>query len=159
MFTGRLVGIYTVAEAAKPLESRDEVLAIAGVGLDGDRYGSTKAGSFSDRPGTGREVTLVEREAIAAVNAEGNVRLAEHETRRNLVTEGVPLAHLVGKTFRVGDVVLRGMRLAEPCAHLASLTRPGVSRALVHRGGLRAEIVEGGVLHLGDAITEVDVPA
>jgi MOSC domain-containing protein YiiM len=155
MFTGRLVGIYTVAEAAKPLESRDEVQAIAGVGLEGDRYGSAKTGSFSNRPGTGREVTLVEREAIAAVNAEGNVTLAEHETRRNLVTEGVPLTHLVGKTFRVGDVVLRGMRLAEPCAHLASLTRPGVSRALVHRGGLRAEIVEGGMLRVGDTITEV----
>jgi len=88
------------------------------------------------------------------VRADG-VDLADHETRRNLLTEGVPLNHLVGRTFRVGDVVLRGVRLADPCSYLAGLTRPGVSRALVHRGGLRADIVEGGTLRPGDAITPI----
>src|SRR5687767_2650475 len=101
------------------MESRDEVKAIAGVGLEGDRY-ATRNGKYSDTPGTGREVTLVEREAIAAVRADG-LDLADHETRRNLLTEGVPLNHLVGRTFRVGDVVLRGVRLAEPCSYLAGL--------------------------------------
>src|SRR5215813_9876565 len=106
MFSGRLRGIYTTAEAAKPMESSDEIVAVEGVGLVGDRY-ATKVGSFSDRPGTGRQVTLIEREAIEAVNRDGTV-LGEDETRRNLVTEGVPLNHLVGETFRIGDVVLRG---------------------------------------------------
>ncbi len=150
VFEGRLVAIYTTTEAAAPMQSRDEVEAVAGVGLAGDRYAAA-AGAYSQEPGGGREVTLVEREAIAAVRADG-VELADHETRRNLLTEGVPLNHLVGQTFRVGDVVLRGVRLAEPCSYLAGLTRPGVSRALVHRGGLRADIVEGGTLHVGDAI-------
>jgi MOSC domain-containing protein YiiM len=154
MFIGRLVGIYLCAEAAAQLQAVEVVRAVAGRGLDGDRYGERR-GTWSDRPGTGREVTLVEREAIAAVNADG-VTLAEHETRRNLVTEGVPLNHLVGRTFRVGEVVLQGCRLAAPCAHLEALTRPGVRAALVHRGGLRAEIVEGGVLRLGDVIAEVE---
>lgn len=135
------------------MEARAEARAVAGVGLDGDRY-AEQNGKHSQTPGTGREVTLVEREAIAAVRADG-VELADHETRRNLLTEGVPLNHLVGQTFRVGEVVLRGVRLADPCSYLAGLTRPGVSRALVHRGGLRADIVEGGTLRPGDTITPI----
>ena len=66
----------------------------------------------------------------------------------------MPLNHLVGRTFRVGDVLLRGCRLAEPCSYLASLTRPGVSRALVHRGGLRADVLRSGTLRVGDVIVE-----
>ncbi|MGQ0802600.1 MAG: MOSC domain-containing protein [Actinomycetota bacterium] len=147
------MAIYTTAEAGAPMEARDEARAVAGVGLDGDRY-AEQNGKHSQTPGTGREVTLVEREAIAAVRADG-VELADHETRRNLLTEGVPLNHLVGRTFRVGEVVLRGVRLADPCSYLAGLTRPGVSRALVHRGGLRADIVEGGTLRPGDTITPI----
>jgi len=155
MFEGRLAGIFTTGEAGKPMEAHDEIVAIAGVGLDGDRY-AQQAGQHSQTPGTGRQVTLVEREAIAAVNAEGTVELAEHETRRNLLTEGVPLNHLVGRTFRIGDVELQGIRLAEPCSYLASLTRPGVSRSLVHRGGLRADIVTGGTIRVGDVISPTD---
>jgi MOSC domain-containing protein YiiM len=147
MFEGRLVAIYTTTDAGKPMQAHDDVQAIEGVGLDGDRY-ALAVGEHS-----GRQVTLIEREAVAAVNAEGLDELGEHETRRNLVTEGVPLNHLVGQTFRIGEVVFEGKRLAEPCSYLAGLTRPGVSRALVHRGGLRADIVGGGVLRVGDAIT------
>ncbi|HEY5171591.1 MAG TPA: MOSC domain-containing protein [Acidimicrobiia bacterium] len=154
MFTGRLVGIYTTTEAAKPLTAATELRAIEGVGLDGDRY-AKHAGTYSNRPGPHREVTLVEREVIAAVNDESGVDLAEHETRRNLVTEGVPLLHLIGQTFRIGDVVLRGIKSCPPCAHLEKLTRPGVRAALENRGGLRAEIVKGGTLRIGDEITAV----
>ncbi len=100
-------------------------------------------------------MTLVEREVIANVNDESGVELAENETRRNLVTEGVPLLHLIGRTFRVGDVVLRGIKSCPPCAHLERLTRPGVRAALENRGGLRAEIVQGGTLRIGDEITAV----
>jgi MOSC domain-containing protein YiiM len=153
VFVGRLVGIYTTPEGAKPLEARAEVRAVEGVGLDGDRYAS-QVGTFSGREGAGRQVTLVEREVIAAVNDDG-VALGEHETRRNLVTEGVPLLHLVGKTFRIGEVTLQGIRTAPPCAHLEKLTRPGVRAALANRGGLRAEIVHGGTLRIGDEITAV----
>ncbi|MDQ1521736.1 MAG: hypothetical protein QOI55_2809 [Actinomycetota bacterium] len=155
MFEGRLVGIYTAAGEGKPMQAHDEIGAIEGVGLEGDRY-AQHDGKFSDKEGSGRQVTLIERESVAAVNAEGDAEVGEHETRRNLVTEGVPLNHLVGRTFRVGDVVLHGRRLAEPCSYLASLTRPGVSRALVHRGGLRADIVAGGAIRVGDAITPTD---
>jgi MOSC domain-containing protein YiiM len=154
MFTGRLVGIYTASDAAKPMEASTERRAIEGVGLDGDRY-AAQIGTYSDRPGPHRQVTLIEREVITSVNDESGVELAENETRRNLVTEGVPLLHLMGRTFRVGEVVFRGIKPAPPCAHLEKLTRPGVRAALQNRGGLHAEVVHGGTLRIGDEITVV----
>jgi MOSC domain-containing protein YiiM len=156
MFEGTLVAIYTSPSAGEPMDSRDEVRAVEGVGLEGDRYALTvRTGKFSNREGTGRQVTLIEREAVAAANAEAHLELSEGDTRRNLVTDGVPLNHLLDRTFRIGDVVLHGRRLAEPCSYLASLTTPGASRALVHRGGLRADVLTGGTLRVGDVITEV----
>jgi MOSC domain-containing protein YiiM len=156
MFRGRVVGIYTAPEKGASMEPRDEVRAVAGVGLDGDRYASgdgkyTRAGDDGKRA-----VTLIEREAVDAVRREYDVELEDHEARRNIVTEGVPLNHLVDRTFRVGDVVLRGFKLAEPCAYLEGLTRSGVRRALVHRAGLRAEILEGGMLRVGDVVEARD---
>jgi MOSC domain-containing protein YiiM len=152
MFSGHVVGIYTAPEKGAPMESRDEVRADAGVGLDGDRY-ARGAGKYT-RPTDGgeRAITLIEREAVEAARREYDLELEDHEARRNIVTEGVPLNHLVGRTFRVGDVLLRGYKLAEPCTYVEGLTRSGVRRALVHRAGLRAEILEGGVVHVGDPI-------
>jgi MOSC domain-containing protein YiiM len=97
-------------------------------------------------------VTLIESEALEAMACEVDIRLESHQARRNLLTQGVPLNHLVGKEFRVGDVVLKGIRLCEPCGHLESLTMKGVQDGLCHRGGLRAQILRGGVLHAGDPI-------
>jgi MOSC domain-containing protein YiiM len=154
MFRGRVVAIYTAPEKGAPMELREEVRAVAGVGLDGDRYASGE-GKYTRADDDGnRAVTLIEREAVDAAQREYDVEVGDHETRRNVVTEGVPLNHLVGRTFRVGDVVLRGFKLAEPCAYLEGLTRSGVRRALVHRAGLRAEILEGGVMRVGDPIEE-----
>ena len=154
MFSGRLVGIYTTNESGRPLEAQRSVRAIEGVGLEGDRYAS-EVGTYSGRPGSHRQVTFVEREVVVAVNDEAGVELGEHETRRNLVTESVPLHHLIGRTFRVGEVVFRGIKSTPPCAYLERMTRPGVRAALENRGGLGAEIVQGGVLRIGDEITPV----
>src|SRR6266540_3187590 len=146
MFRGQVVAIYTASKKGAPMEPRD------GVGLDGDRYAAGEGRyTRSDDDGK-RAITLIEREAVAAAGREYDIEIGEHEARRNLVTEGVPLNHLVGRTFRVGDVVLRGFKLAEPCTYLEGLTRPGVRRALVHRAGLRAEILEGGRIRVGDAV-------
>src|SRR5689334_13301219 len=146
---GRLVGIYTATTGGAPMDSHDEVRAVAGVGLEGDRYAS-KTGEFSDREGGGREVTLIAREAIAAANEQ--VTIGESETRRNLVTEGVDLDVLIGKQFTVGDVVMVGVRDCPPCSYLQDITRPGVLNALRGAGGLRADIVRDGVIHVGDPI-------
>ena len=155
-FEGVVVGIYVAPSDGAPMEYRDEVRAIAGQGLEGDRY-AVAAGKYS---GTRiddalRAVTLIEREAVRGAAEEYGIKLEERETRRNLVSTGVPLNHLVGKEFRVGGVRMRGVDLSEPCAYLEGLTRPGVRKSLIHRGGLRAEIVHGGHIHIGDLITPV----
>jgi MOSC domain-containing protein YiiM len=152
MFRGRVVGIYTAPGPGAPMEGHDQVRAVAGVGLEGDRYASGD-GKYTRSTDDGRRaVTLIEREAVDAARREYDLDLEENEARRNIVTEGVPLNHLVGRTFRVGDVVLRGFKLAEPCTYLEGLTRDGIRRALVHRAGLRAEILEGGTVRVGDVV-------
>jgi MOSC domain-containing protein YiiM len=135
------------------MHARDRIEVIAGVGLRDDRY-ATGLGTYSGTGRGPRDVTLIEREAIDAVRTEDHrVDVREDQTRRNLVTEGVALNHLVGREFRVGPVRMRGVRLSEPCAYLEQLTGlVGVRAALVHRGGLRAEVLDDGELRVGDAI-------
>ncbi|HEV8673835.1 MAG TPA: MOSC domain-containing protein [Methylomirabilota bacterium] len=151
MWEGRVVSIQIAPEAAAPMVGLDQVEAVAGKGLAGDRY-FHRAGTYSERPGSGRQVTLIEVEAIEALAREAGIELPSAASRRNLTTRGVPLNHLIGRRFRIGDVVLEASRLCEPCQHLEGLTRPGVLKALVHRGGLRADIVVGGTIRVGDPI-------
>lgn len=152
MFQGQLLAIFITSAAGQPLQSVSEAHAIPGSGLEGDRY-FLGTGLYSDQPGPDREVTLIEIEALQALNQEEGIELAPADTRRNLLTQGVPLNHLVGKEFRVGAVTLRGVRLCEPCGYLARLTRPEVSPALIHRGGLRAQVVNSGTIRIGDSIS------
>jgi MOSC domain-containing protein YiiM len=152
--TGTLVAIFTTPAGGGPMEAHEEVAAIAGSGLAGDRY-SAAAGTFSGNAGGGREVTLIAREGIDAANDEG-VTIEACETRRNLLTEGIDLGELIGRTFAVGEVILRGVRDCPPCKYLEEMTRPGVRVALENRGGLRADIVRDGMIRVGDKITEVD---
>jgi MOSC domain-containing protein YiiM len=151
---GRLCGIFIGAEAGAALSLVESVCATAGSGLEGDRY-ALGIGTFSKTPRPDRQVTLIEQEAVIAVARDYELQLPAAVLRRNLLTEGVPLNHLVGVAFRIGEVRLRGLRLCEPCKHLGSLTDPLVEKALAHRGGLRAKIVEGGTLRVGDAIAPV----
>jgi len=150
-----VVSLHIASGAGAEMRAMTDVLAVMGRGIDGDRYFS-QTGTYSNHPGTGRAVTLIEIEAIEALAREYDVQLAPGSARRNLVTRGVALNHLVGKTFAAGAVVLRGMRLCEPCLHLDALTRNGTARGLIHRGGLRAEIMGGGVIQIGDVITMID---
>ena len=156
MTGGRLVAIYVTPAATAPMAARDRIDAIAGTGLRGDRY-ATGTGTYSGSGRGPRDVTLIEREAIDAARTEdGRVDVREDQTRRNLVTEGVALNHLVGRTFRVGAVRMRGVRLAEPCVYLEQLSGlVGVRAAFVHRGGLRAEVLDDGELRVGDAIDTI----
>ena len=153
MFHGNVVFLYIARDTAVPMESTQEVQAVAGRGLEGDRY-FDGTGHWSKTPGAIREVTLIELEAIEALERENSIAIAPGAARRNVVTRGVPLNHLVGREFRVGAVRLRGARLCEPCAYLEGLTQQGVLAGLIHRGGLRAEIVTGGTIRVADAITE-----
>lgn len=136
------------------MRSVARVRAIPGKGLEGDRYFNA-SGTYSDEPGPSREVTLIESEAIDAMARDHEVRIPAGDARRNVVTRGVPLNHLVGYDFSVGKVRLRGIRLCEPCSHLQDLTRRGVLAGLVHRGGLRAQILTEGTIQAGDPITPI----
>jgi len=154
MSQGKVLSINIARMASAPMEQLAEVRALAGRGLEGDRY-CNQEGSFSDNPNTsGREVTFIESEAIDALANDYDMPLAPGDARRNIVTQGVALNHLVGREFRVGEVRMRGMRLNEPCNHLALLTDAKVKQGLVHRGGLRADILSDGVIRVGDAIGE-----
>lgn len=151
MFRGQLIGIFIAPRRGIALESVPTVEAVAGRGLIGDRY-FLKDGTYSAKDGPDREVTLIEAEALEGLEREYHIALPAPQARRNLLTRGVPLNHLVGKTFSVGSVVLRGIRLCEPCGHLEKLTCKGVEKGLLHRGGLRTQIVTGGMLEDGATI-------
>ena len=150
-----VVEAVAIADAATaPMQLVSSALALAGLGLEGDRY-ALKAGTFSSDTPTakGYDLTLVEAEVLdELVLPEGN-RLPYADARRNIVTRGVDLNSLVGRRFFIGDVECLGQRLCEPCAHLERLTRPGTLKGLIHRGGLRADIVTGGAIAAGMAIT------
>ena len=151
---GFVVSLHIAPTGAAAMQSQDQVQAVAGRGLQGDRY-FAGLGTYSNNPGSGRHVTLIEIEAIEALQREYQVEIEASLSRRNIVTRAVALNHLVDREFTVGEVRLRGMRLCEPCAHLERLSRRGAMRGLIHRGGLRAEILTGGTIHVGDAIAPV----
>lgn len=151
MYQGKLLAIYITPAAGQPLQLVEQAHAVPGKGLEGDRY-FLETGRYSDHPGPDREITLIEIEALQALKDESGLDLSQPEARRNLVTQGVPLNHLVGKEFQVGEVRLRGIRLCEPCRYLARLTQAEVLPALIHRGGLRAAVLNDGILRQGDAI-------
>ena len=150
MGEGRVVGIFVVAEATAPLASVSEVRAEPGRGLEGDRYWLGQGTFWKQQPDY--EVTLIETEAIEALAAETGVSLQPRDARRNLATRGVRLNDLVNRVFRVGEATLVGIRLCEPCGHLERLTGQTLRPGLVGRGGLRAGIVTGGLIRVGDAI-------
>mgnify|MGYP000066252319 CR=1 FL=1 len=152
MFHGELVAIYITATPGTPMESAAEITADPGMGLRGDRHSAGLRPAHKGGPKPDQEITLIEAEAIEGVVRDYKLDLSAQQTRRNLLTRGVPLNHLVGQTFRVGDVLLRGVELCEPCGHLERLTFAGIKKALLHRGGLRAQIIRGGTIRPGDAI-------
>ncbi len=158
MWKGNVVSINIAKAGSEPMTSLDQVKAVAGRGLEGDRY-FLKQGTFTDNPNTtGRQVTLIESEAIDALERDYGVTIDQKDARRNIVTRGVPLNHLIGQEFRVGDVRMRGVRLDEPCNHMASLVneelKDKIRLGLKHRGGLRADILNDGTIHVGDPVEE-----
>jgi MOSC domain-containing protein YiiM len=153
MFQGKLLAIAISRQAKRPMERVESVEVVVGEGLRGDRYGAgVGAAQFKGRRKPENEVTLIAREAIEAANDEFNYTIEHLETRRNLLTEGVPLNDLVGKTFRVGEVLLKGLELCEPCGYLEKRTFAGIKAALKRRGGLRCCVIQGGEVQVGDLI-------
>ena len=152
MWQGELLNIHTAPAARAPMQAHDTVEVIAGVGIKGDRYASdVNTGTYSEFPDI-REVTLIEIETIEALARDHAVTLPLHEHRRNLTTRDVPLNHLVGWQFYVGDVLLEGGRLNTPCRYLDMITQKTVCDLMEHRSGLNCRIVTGGTIRIGDII-------
>jgi MOSC domain-containing protein YiiM len=129
-----------VAPAESELPTPVEAVEVTADGVVGDRYGGS------------RDLTLIEAEALESLLEDTGIELSAAESRRQVLTRGISLNDLVGERFSVGGVECVGQELCEPCAHLQGLTRQGVLRGLVHRGGLRADIVSGGRIAVGDAV-------
>jgi MOSC domain-containing protein YiiM len=152
--TGRVEHIHLATRASEPMRSVARVRAIAGIGLEGDRY-AAGLGFYSDKPpGTGRAVTLIEAETLDALREELGIDLQPGASRRNLTIRGIELNPLVGKRFRIGGVLCKGVRFCVPCQYLVDLIGKPVLAPLVERGGLRADIIEGGEIHVGDELRE-----
>lgn len=150
MWQGRLLHIHTTPAVRKPMIAQQSAQLLQGVGVEGDRY-ALGTGKYSPFPDI-REVTLIEIETIAALKRDHDIDLAPEEHRRNLTTENVPLNHLVGKRFWVGQVLLEGGRLNTPCRYLDLVTGKSVNDVLLHRSGLNCSIIQGGKISVGDSI-------
>jgi MOSC domain-containing protein YiiM len=150
---GVVAGLYLAGGAGEPMQGVPEAQAVAGKGLEGDRY-FLRAGTYTDDPKRGCQLTLIALEALLAVEQETGTAVGPAGARRNVVTRGISLNELVGREFRAGDARLRGIRLSEPCRHLAQLS--GISlRSLAHRSGLQAEILVSGPIRQGDPILPI----
>jgi hypothetical protein len=143
--------------ATGPMRLVEQAHALAGRGLAGDRY-AVKAGTFTpaDGAGQGYDLTLIQAEILDDLALPGQLRLGYAEARRNVVTRGIGLNDLVGRRFRIGEAECLGQRLCEPCAHLERLTQKGVLRGLIHRGGLRADVLSDGQIEVGSVIETID---
>jgi MOSC domain-containing protein YiiM len=147
MDTGRVEGIFVTAENGDLPEPVDRVRALAGKGLEGNRY------FFGDGDaGPGRALTLIAAEALEGPERDTGIVLGAAASRRNVLTRGVDVNALVGKHFRIGEIECVGVELCEPCSHLESLTQPGIRKGLVHRAGLNADILKNGEIAVGDPV-------
>ena len=155
MWEGSVVSIHLAPANGAPTYPVAEVEAVAGAGLEGDRH-YRPVGEQEPQD----ELTLIESEALEALAGDHGIALEPGEHRRQVVTAGVSLNDLVGQEFQVGSVRLRAIKLNEPCKYLEDLTgRPGLIKGLVHRGGIRAQILTGGTIQVGAPITPVPANA
>jgi len=152
---GELLHIHVAPKASAPMDALTEVRLVAGIGLEGDRY-ATRLGTYSKNHHIDRQATLIEVEALEALARDRSVMLAPHEHRRNLTTRGVPLNHLVGQYFRIGDCVLYGGRLNVPCLYLEHLLDKKVFKPLLNRSGLNCRIIAGGIIRTQNRIEWCD---
>jgi hypothetical protein len=152
---GTVEGLAIAPAAEADMQLLRVARAVAGRGFEGDRY-AAGSGTFSPRADKrpGYDLTLMAAEVLDELTAAG-VAIDFAATRRNVLTRGIDVNALVGRTFRIGDVLLEGRRLCEPCVHLDRLSGPGLLRPLIHKGGLRADILTDGEIPVGASIAPV----
>ncbi|MAO55507.1 MAG: MOSC domain-containing protein [Rhodospirillaceae bacterium] len=150
-WTGKLEHIHIAEAASVEMEELKSADLIAGKGVDGDRY-LLGNGTYSSKPFPARQVTLIEMETLEALKRDHGIDLTPDLSRRNLTVTDTPLNHLVGRKFKVGEVVLLGGRLNRPCKYLDELLEMELFNLLLNRSGLNCEIVSGGTIRPGDTV-------
>lgn len=154
MTSGSVLEIWVTPTTAGPMIRLPAVQALHGLGLEGDRY-AAGLGTWADWPDLEKQVTLIDRDDVAAVAAETGCDLSPGDTRRNLVTTGIALPDLVGRWFTVGEALLFGMKRCPPCTHLERMTGARLIKAMVHRGGINAAVFAAGRIAEGDVVRPV----
>ena len=149
--------LHLTPRAFLPMRSMQQLTLVEGLGIEGDRYMlGREEGFYSHKPEEGRQVTLFELETLLALKRDAKIELGPHEHRRNVTVEGVPLNHLVGKRFWLGDTLLEATRLSIPCRHIEEITGKAIFDPLINRSGLNCKIVHGGVVQVGDLVRSVE---
>ncbi|MAF39238.1 MAG: MOSC domain-containing protein [Chloroflexi bacterium] len=152
---GKVVSLFIVDRRAEPMEKVEQLSALAGQGIEGDRY-LLGTGTYSKKPEPGRQITLIRSEILESLKDKSDITVRPEESRRNVLTEGIEINELVGTEFYVGTVRLRAHRLTEPCKYLENLLeQPGLYEELWGNGGVSCEILTDGIIKEGDIITTV----
>jgi MOSC domain-containing protein YiiM len=153
IWSGVIRHLHITPRAFLPMRSLPELNLVAGKGIEGDRYMiGREEGFYSSKPEEGRQITLFEIETLFALKRDAGIDLGPEEHRRNVTTEGVPLTHLVGKQFWLGEVLLEATRLSIPCRHIEEVTGKSIFDPLINRSGLNCKILEGGTIRVGDMV-------
>jgi MOSC domain-containing protein YiiM len=153
IWSGVIRHLHITPRAFLPMRSLPELKLVAGKGIEGDRYMiGREEGFYSSKPEEGRQITLFEIETLIALKRDAGIDLEPEEHRRNVTTEGVPLTHLVGKQFWLGEVLLEATRLSIPCRHIEEVTGKSIFDPLINRSGLNCKILKGGTIRVGDMV-------
>jgi MOSC domain-containing protein YiiM len=152
-WTGVVRHLHITPRAFLPMRAMPELRLVEGKGIEGDRYMiGREEGFYSHKPEEGRQVTLFELETLVALKRDANIELGPEEHRRNVTVEGVPLTHLVGRRFWLGETLLEATRLSIPCRHIEEITGKAIFDPLINRSGLNCKILQGGAVRVGDAV-------
>lgn len=148
---GQLLGIFIAKEKSQAMIEMKSAFTHAGLGIEGDRY-FLGEGLFSKNSKKSRDITLIEIETIFALKRDYQIDVNPKDLRRNLLTKNIALNHFVGRQLSIGEVIVEGIELCEPCGYLSDMLNLPLKEALKHRGGLRCRIVRGGALQVGLSI-------
>jgi len=139
-WTGVVRFLHLAPRAFLPMRAAETITLVAGKGIEGDRYMiGNEEGFYSHKPEEGRQVTLFELDAGITLE-------------RNVTVEGVPLNHLVGRRFWLGETLLEATRLSVPCRHIEEITGKAIFDPLINRSGLNCKILQGGTVKVGDTV-------
>jgi MOSC domain-containing protein YiiM len=152
-WTGLVRFLHLAPRAFLPMRAMEQLVLVAGQGIEGDRYMiGREEGFYSHKPEEGRQVTLFEFETLIALKRDAGIELGPEEHRRNVTVEGVPLNHLVGRRFWLGETLLEATRLSIPCRHIEEITGKAIFDPLINRSGLNCRILQGGIVRVGDTV-------